>query len=27
MVAAGEASVAMPALERLRAGVFAVMAR
>lgn len=27
MVAAGEASVAMPALERLRAGVLAVMAR
>lgn len=27
MVAAGEASVAMPALEWLRAGVLAVMAR
>lgn len=27
MIAAGEASVAMPALERLRAGVLAVMAR
>lgn len=27
MVAAGEASVAMPALKRLRAGVLAVMAR
>lgn len=27
MVAAGEASVAVPTLERLRAGVLAVMAR